>query len=188
MNSAAGPVEDYLSHLAVERRTSAHTLDAYRRDLSALAAWAALQSRELLELTGDDLLDTDLVGGGTSGRRIVAGEHDRGQPEAPQLLGAGAVGGGHRLDEHGQDDFDVDTGADLRGLGGDLAFEQLADAQRTAQLSADRRARRGAQHHIRIPHRCRDLGGFVGDSLQDAGLPRDAGDAATSQNECTLSH
>ena len=66
MNSAAGPVEDYLSHLAVERRTSAHTLDAYRRDLSALAAWAALQSRELLELTGDDL------------RAFVAGEHRRG--------------------------------------------------------------------------------------------------------------
>ena len=36
MNHAADPVEEFLSHLAVERRMSAHTLDAYRRDLLAL--------------------------------------------------------------------------------------------------------------------------------------------------------
>ena len=66
MNTTAAPVEDYLSHLAVERRTSAHTLDAYRRDLSALAMWAAGQSRDLLALTGDDI------------RAFVAGEHRRG--------------------------------------------------------------------------------------------------------------
>ena len=33
-------IEDYLSHLQVERRMSPHTLDGYRRDLEALAAWA----------------------------------------------------------------------------------------------------------------------------------------------------
>ena len=31
--------EQYLAHLAVERQMSAHTLDAYRRDLAALSAW-----------------------------------------------------------------------------------------------------------------------------------------------------
>jgi integrase/recombinase XerC len=55
MNRAADPVEEFLSHLAVERRMSAHTLDAYRRDLGALRDWAGAQSRDLLELTGDDL-------------------------------------------------------------------------------------------------------------------------------------
>ncbi|UNK42931.1 tyrosine recombinase XerC [Luteimonas sp. S4-F44] len=33
-------VEAFLAHLQVERRMSAHTLDAYRRDLFALAGWA----------------------------------------------------------------------------------------------------------------------------------------------------
>ncbi len=59
-------VEDFLSHLAVERRTSAHTLDAYRRDLAALAEWAQVQSRGLLELRGDEI------------RAFVASEHRRG--------------------------------------------------------------------------------------------------------------
>ena len=38
--SADGPVAEFLRHLAVERQGSAHTLDAYRRDLDALQAWA----------------------------------------------------------------------------------------------------------------------------------------------------
>ena len=62
--NAAGPVEDFLSHLAVERRTSAHTLDAYRRDLSALREWAG--ARDLLELRADEI------------RAFVASEHRRG--------------------------------------------------------------------------------------------------------------
>jgi integrase/recombinase XerC len=72
MNRAADPVEEFLSHLAVERRMSAHTLDAYRRDLLALREWTIGQSRELLELTSDDL------------RGFVATEHRRGL--APKSL------------------------------------------------------------------------------------------------------
>ena len=48
--SAAGPVEAFLEHLRVERNVSAHTRDAYQRDLAAICAWAAMRSRGVLEL------------------------------------------------------------------------------------------------------------------------------------------
>lgn len=57
-------IDAFLAHLAVERQGSAHTLDAYRRDLAALSAWAG--ERDLLALTGHDL------------RAFVAAEHRRG--------------------------------------------------------------------------------------------------------------
>ena len=60
-------VEDFLAHLAVERRMSPHTLDAYRRDLTALAQWAdATGQADLLQLRGEQL------------RAFVAAEHRRG--------------------------------------------------------------------------------------------------------------
>ncbi len=62
----SSPVEDYLSHLAVERRSSAHTLDAYRRDLVVLVRWSDGQSRDPLQLSADEL------------RLFVASEHRRG--------------------------------------------------------------------------------------------------------------
>jgi integrase/recombinase XerC len=34
-------IDDFLAYLAVERQMSPHTLDAYRRDLTAITAWAA---------------------------------------------------------------------------------------------------------------------------------------------------
>ena len=64
--SAGDPVEAYLAHLSVERQGSAHTLDAYRRDLSALQAWSLAQGRDLLTLDGEDI------------RAFVASEHRRG--------------------------------------------------------------------------------------------------------------
>ena len=62
----ANPVEDFLEHLRVERNVSAHTRDAYLRDLTALSGWAAAKSRDLLELRNDEI------------RAFVAGEHRRG--------------------------------------------------------------------------------------------------------------
>ena len=64
--SGDGPVEAYLAHLSVERQGSAHTLDAYRRDLCALQLWADAQGRDLLVLDGNDI------------RAFVAAEHRRG--------------------------------------------------------------------------------------------------------------
>ncbi|MFC7300561.1 tyrosine recombinase XerC [Cognatiluteimonas weifangensis] len=66
MSASAAPVEEFLAHLQVERRMSAHTLDAYRRDLDALAAWARAQARELPALGSEDI------------RAFVAAEHRRG--------------------------------------------------------------------------------------------------------------
>ena len=60
-------IEDFLSHLQVERRMSAHTLDAYRRDLAALAEWTSrLEDPDLLALHTEQL------------RAFVAAEHRRG--------------------------------------------------------------------------------------------------------------
>ena len=39
-SSTVSAIEPFLTHLQVERRMSPHTLDAYRRDLSALVGWA----------------------------------------------------------------------------------------------------------------------------------------------------
>jgi integrase/recombinase XerC len=60
-------VEDFLSYLQVERRMSAHTLDAYRRDLDALQAWANGQdASELAKLDAAQV------------RSFIAAEHRRG--------------------------------------------------------------------------------------------------------------
>ncbi|HEY5971786.1 MAG TPA: tyrosine recombinase XerC [Pseudoxanthomonas sp.] len=60
-------IEDFLSHLQVERRMSAHTLDAYRRDLTALSDWSVAQGID------------DLVAINTAQlRAFVAAEHRRG--------------------------------------------------------------------------------------------------------------
>ncbi|WP_182336159.1 tyrosine recombinase XerC [Stenotrophomonas acidaminiphila] len=62
-----GAVEAFLSYLQVERRMSAHTLDAYRRDLAALAQWCDAQGAgEPLALTTDQL------------RAFIAAGHRRG--------------------------------------------------------------------------------------------------------------
>ena len=64
--NAAAPVEDFLAHLQVERRTSPHTLDGYRRDLAALAAWAQAQGADVIALGSEQV------------RAFVAAEHRRG--------------------------------------------------------------------------------------------------------------
>ncbi|HEV8693903.1 MAG TPA: tyrosine recombinase XerC [Lysobacter sp.] len=59
-------IEDFLAYLAVERQMSAHTLDAYRRDLEALSQWTQPQGLDVVTLQADQL------------RLFVAAEHRRG--------------------------------------------------------------------------------------------------------------
>jgi integrase/recombinase XerC len=59
-------IEDFLAYVAVERQMSAHTLDAYRRDLEALAQWTLPQGLDVVTLQADQL------------RMFVAAEHRRG--------------------------------------------------------------------------------------------------------------
>jgi len=59
-------LEDFIAYLAVERQMSAHTLDAYRRDLEALSGWTQAQGTDPVALQPDQL------------RLFVAAEHRRG--------------------------------------------------------------------------------------------------------------
>ena len=60
-------IDAFLEHLRVERAMSVHTLDAYRRDLEALAGWAQARGLEdLVRLEAAQL------------REFVAAEHRRG--------------------------------------------------------------------------------------------------------------
>jgi integrase/recombinase XerD len=49
------PISSYLRHLEVERRMAANTLDAYRRDLARLVAFADKAGTSVLDLTRQDL-------------------------------------------------------------------------------------------------------------------------------------
>lgn len=61
------PVDAFLDHLRVEKRMSAHTLDAYRRDLDALTVWALQHAGgDVLTLQAEDI------------RAFIAAEHRRG--------------------------------------------------------------------------------------------------------------
>ncbi|WP_133500748.1 tyrosine recombinase XerC [Cognatilysobacter terrigena] len=59
-------VEAFLAHLAGERQVSAHTLDAYRRDLASLTGWSTAKSLAIESLDGEHL------------RAFIADEHRRG--------------------------------------------------------------------------------------------------------------
>ncbi|MEW5982872.1 MAG: site-specific tyrosine recombinase XerD [Acidobacteriota bacterium] len=78
-SEAAGEVIDaYLTHLQVERRLAANTIDSYARDLQRLAAFAEERGRPVLALTREDLeaLVRAVISDGRSPRtaaRLVAG-------------------------------------------------------------------------------------------------------------------
>ncbi|MDR1074760.1 MAG: tyrosine recombinase XerC [Xanthomonadaceae bacterium] len=60
-------VEEFLQYLQVERRLSAHTFDAYRRDLEALRDWARARGVDDLAMLQNEQL-----------REFIASEHRRG--------------------------------------------------------------------------------------------------------------
>src|SRR5688572_10264701 len=53
--TAPASITAYLRHLEVERRMAANTLDAYRRDLQRLAAFAAREGKDVADLERRDL-------------------------------------------------------------------------------------------------------------------------------------
>ncbi|APO96375.1 tyrosine recombinase XerC [Xanthomonas vesicatoria] len=67
-------VEAFLAYLQVERQVSAHTLDAYRRDLAALLSWAAEQKNDAGVAVALDVAQLDSA----QLRQFVAAEHRRG--------------------------------------------------------------------------------------------------------------
>jgi integrase/recombinase XerD len=74
----ADVLASYLRHLEVERRVAANTLDAYRRDLTRLSAFATKRGTRVDRLTRPDLelLVREAMAGGlsaTSTSRLVAG-------------------------------------------------------------------------------------------------------------------
>jgi integrase/recombinase XerC len=67
MDALQAPLAEFIDHLRVERRASKHTLDAYGRDLHALAQWMADEGIDAWDaLRGERL------------RAFVASEHRRG--------------------------------------------------------------------------------------------------------------
>ncbi len=66
-SSATCRVVEFLAYLQVERRMSAHTVDAYRRDLAALTTWAA-----------DHMLGDPTLLAAEQLRQFIAAEHRRG--------------------------------------------------------------------------------------------------------------
>jgi integrase/recombinase XerC len=65
-DAAPQAVADFLAYIVVERQMSAHTLDAYARDLGALAQWASKQGEDVVALHVEQI------------RAFVAAEHRRG--------------------------------------------------------------------------------------------------------------
>ena len=67
VDESRSSIDSFLDHLAIERRSSAHTIDAYRRDLQALASWAETQGAgDVISLQAAQL------------RAFIADEHRRG--------------------------------------------------------------------------------------------------------------
>ena len=119
---ADADVEGFLAYLQVERRMSAHTLDAYRRDLDALAAWSASRGTDAVRA-----LDADGL------RAFVADEHRRGlSPKSLQrrlsacrsfygwLLKRGEIG--------------ISPAAQLRAPKAPRKLPEVLDADEAAQL------------------------------------------------------
>jgi integrase/recombinase XerD len=66
-------IEDYLTHLGLERRLADHTVESYRRDLTSLARFAASRERTLTALGRVDLeaFVRQLMGEGRSPRSVA---------------------------------------------------------------------------------------------------------------------
>jgi integrase/recombinase XerC len=112
----------FLDHLSVEKQASAHTLDAYRRDLAALRHWAEGQG---LARWGD--ID------GLALRGFIADEHARGlSPPSVQRRLSACRALFRWLLKHGE--IAADPSAGLRGPKAPRKLPQVLDADEMGQL------------------------------------------------------
>ena len=115
-------IEDFLSHLQVERRMSAHTLDAYLRDLGALREWSAAQG-----LTDLSALQTEQL------RAFVAAEHRRGlSPKSLQRRLSACRSYFNWLLRHGR--IVASPAASLRAPKSPRKLPQVLDADEASRL------------------------------------------------------
>ncbi len=115
-------VEDFLSHLQIERRMSAHTLDAYRRDLDALATWAAAQDIDDLAIVHTEQL-----------RAFIAAEHRRGlSPKSLQRRLSACRSCYHWLLKHGR--IAANPAAGIRAPKAPRKLPQVLDVDEAMQL------------------------------------------------------
>ena len=115
-------IDDFLSHLQVERQVSAHTLDAYRRDLAALQAWADAQGiTEVVQLQTEQL------------RAFVATEHRRGlSPKSLQRRLSACRSFYQWLLKHGR--IKASPAASIRAPKSPRKLPQVLDADEATQL------------------------------------------------------
>ncbi|HAI59879.1 MAG TPA: tyrosine recombinase XerC [Xanthomonadaceae bacterium] len=125
-HAAAGPLDadlgGFIDHLAVERQASAHTLDAYRRDLAALRHWAGAQGA----VRWGDIDSVAL-------RSFIADEHARGlSPPSVQRRLSACRALFRWLLKHGR--IGIDPSAGLRGPKAARKLPQVLDADEMGQL------------------------------------------------------
>lgn len=115
-------IEEFLAHLHVERRMSAHTLDAYRRDLTALADWSTHHA------DADPVtLETEQL------RSFVASEHRRGlSPKSLQRRLSACRSFYQWLLRHGR--IAASPAATLRAPKAPRKLPQVLDADEAARL------------------------------------------------------
>ena len=115
-------IEDYLAHLQVERRMSAHTLDAYRRDLSALADWAKANGTDAIAALRPEQV-----------RAFIAAEHRRGlSPKSLQRRLSAIRSGFQWLLRHGR--VAANPAAGIRAPKAPRRMPQVLDPDEAARL------------------------------------------------------
>ncbi len=115
-------VAEFLDHLRVERRMSANTLDAYRRDLDALVQWGSAMGVE--DVTS---LDSERL------RAFIAAEHRRGlTPKSLQRRLSACRGLYGWLLKHGR--IDANPAAAVRAPKAARKLPQVLDVDEAVQL------------------------------------------------------
>lgn len=114
-------IAEFLEHLAVERRMSANTLDAYRRDLDALAQWCGAGGGDVESIDGEGV------------RAFIAQGHRRGlSPKSLQRRLSACRGFYGWLQKHGR--IAANPTAGVRAPKATRKLPQVLDVDEAVQL------------------------------------------------------